>query len=333
MANNRIFWAVQAVGFKEDGGATYTPAHGVQSVGTTTTFNLIQEFELSQISIYENIQDIPEVEITMEKSIDGYPLLYHLATPNATTPTMIGRSAEKCHIALSIFPDTNDSASGEAVATVESSGMYWNGTTITASVDGAFTESTNFVGNHRLWSAGGAGIFEGSLFDNTDTPLASGGVQLRENFVYANSILPTNIPGISATGIGNVDITDPNHPRIQSFSTSIDLGRESLFELGRKAAYFKSPNLPAEVTTDFEIISTSGDWISVDEETGEVGGGEHTIQVQFEDGTNVYLGTKNVLSSVSYGGGDAGGGNVTNQFSYTTFNDFTITHPQDPAGL
>lgn len=332
MANNRIFWAVQAAGFKQDGGASYTVAHGVQQVGTTTTFNLIQEFELGQISIYENIQDVPEVEITMEKVIDGYPLLYHLATPNATTSSMIGRASEKCHVALSIFPDTNDSASGDAVATVESSGLYWNSSTYTASVDGSFTESITLVGSHRLWTAGGNSVFEGSLFDNTDTPLASGGIQQRENFVYSNSILPTNIPGITSTSIGNVDVTDPDHPRIQSFTTSIDLGREGLFELGRKAEYFRNPNLPAEVTTDIEIISTSGDWVSVDS-NGEVNGTEHTIQVQFEDGTNINLGSKNILSNVSYGGGDAGGGNVTNQFSYSTFNDFTVTHPQDPAGL
>ena len=33
---------------------------------------------------------------------------------------------------------------------------------------------------------------------------------------------------------------------------------------------------------------------------------------------------------MNYGGGDAGGGNVTVTYSYTTFNDFTVLHPQDP---
>lgn len=331
MTNNRIFWAVQAVGLKQDGAASYTVAHGVQSVGTTTTFNLIQEYELGQIAIYENIQDIPEVEITLEKVLDGYPLLYHLATPAATTPSMIGRASEKCHVALSIFPDTNEAASGDALVTVETSGAYWNSHSISATVDGSITESLTLVGNHRLWSTGGSSIFEGSLFDNTDAPTASGGVQRRENFYYDNTTLPTNIPGISSSG--TVDLDDPLRPHLQSFNTSIDLGRESLFELGRKAAYFKNPTLPAEVSTDIEILSTSGDWISVDEETGEVGGSNHTIIVQIEEGTNINLGTKNVLSNVTYGGGDAGGGNVTNTFSYVTYNDYTITHPQDPAGL
>jgi hypothetical protein len=43
------------------------------------------------------------------------------------------------------------------------------------------------------------------------------------------------------------------------------------------------------------------------------------------------LGTKNKLQSVSYGGGDTGGGNVTNTFNYSNFNDFSVTHSGDPG--
>ena len=49
--------------------------------------------------------------------------------------------------------------------------------------------------------------------------------------------------------------------------------------------------------------------------------------IVLEDGTTFDLGTKNRLSSVSYGGGDAGGGNATMTFSYTTFNQLDITPP------
>ena len=41
------------------------------------------------------------------------------------------------------------------------------------------------------------------------------------------------------------------------------------------------------------------------------------------------MGQKNKLSSVSYGGGDAGGGNATVTYSYTNFNDFTVMHLTD----
>ena len=55
-----------------------------------------------------------------------------------------------------------------------------------------------------------------------------------------------------------------------------------------------------------------------------------SIRIVSCDGTSIYLGTQNKLDSVNYGGGDAGGGNVTVSYSYSTFNDFTVIHPQDP---
>ena len=42
------------------------------------------------------------------------------------------------------------------------------------------------------------------------------------------------------------------------------------------------------------------------------------------NGLGLDLGSKNRLSSVSYGGGDAGGGNATSTYSYTNFNDLDV---------
>ena len=56
MPNNRVFYAVQAVGIAPFGSTTYATVHGLQSVGITTTFNLEQVFELGQLAIYENIE-------------------------------------------------------------------------------------------------------------------------------------------------------------------------------------------------------------------------------------------------------------------------------------
>ena len=87
--NKRVFWACTAVSFcthglKVDNGLVDTTgctvAYGVQSVGITTNFNLEQVFELGQIQIYENVEAVPDIEITMEKVLDGEPLLYDLAT-------------------------------------------------------------------------------------------------------------------------------------------------------------------------------------------------------------------------------------------------------------
>ncbi|GAH00289.1 unnamed protein product, partial [marine sediment metagenome] len=60
--NKRIYYAVHQVGLKEDADAgAFTEIHGVQSVGMTTNFNLDQVFELGQLAIYENIEEIPDV--------------------------------------------------------------------------------------------------------------------------------------------------------------------------------------------------------------------------------------------------------------------------------
>ena len=72
MPNNRIYYAVQSVGLQGDTtGGGYTAVHGLQSVGMTTNFNLDQVFEIGQLAIYENIEDIPDVEVTLSKAIMG----------------------------------------------------------------------------------------------------------------------------------------------------------------------------------------------------------------------------------------------------------------------
>ncbi len=81
--NDRIFYACQGVAIQKHGYAgtdvaTSEMIHGLQSVGVTTNFSLEQAFELGQIEIYENIEGTPDVEVTLEKVLDGYPLIYHI---------------------------------------------------------------------------------------------------------------------------------------------------------------------------------------------------------------------------------------------------------------
>ena len=109
-SNNRIFYACQLVGINRMGGGSgeLTIAHGVQSIGITTNFNLEQAFELGQIQIYENIEGLPDVEVTMEKLMDGYPLLYHLASSGSTNNSLTSRSKSRTDVRLGIYPDDAD---------------------------------------------------------------------------------------------------------------------------------------------------------------------------------------------------------------------------------
>lgn len=348
--NNRIFWAVQAAGLAPLGSQSFTPIHGLQSVGITTSFNLEQVFEIGQIAIYENIENIPDVEVTLEKVLDGYPLIYHLATRGYSADTLSGRQNQRSILALSIFGDVQDSASGVPVAEVQMSGLYPSSLTYTFPVEGNCTESVTLVGNNKVWDTTPSFAFEGSIFDNTDEPLAltsgTGGVQRRENVEFltnevsldANSqvaagdatILPPDIPGISSSGTNfpNADGTHPAH--VQTITVSVDLGREELFELGRRGPYHRFVNFPTEVTCDIEVLSSAGDQVDALEES-ESNLTDRSIRIATDDGTFINLGTKNKLSSVTYGGADAGGGNATATFSYSEFNILVVTHPQDPV--
>lgn len=348
--NNRIIWSVQAVGIAKDGSTSFTPVHGLQNVGTNTTFNLEEAFEIGQINIYEQVENVPDVEITLEKFLDGYPLIYHLSTPDANSATLAGRSNEKAMVALSVFPDDQDSASGTPNAQVTFSGMYVSSLSYTFPNDGFCSEAVTLVGNNKTWNTGGGKTFTGTLFNNNDQPLALtsgwGGLQRRENVVFGSgadgtvSRLPYGaggIPGLS-TGGYNLPRADGrgNTAHVNRVVISTDLGRENIFELGNRTPFFRPATFPTEVTTEIEILAIDGDLVSATEE-GVAGDGsnlyDQNIFIVTDDSTAVDVGNRNKLQSVSYGGGDAGGGNATVTFTYRTFNTLTVTQDNDPAGL
>lgn len=196
-----------------------------------------------------------------------------------------------------------------------------------------------------------------------DAPLAlreaqpqtgSGGVNRREDvlFVYPGNgnigpcrdvngavsgmgtVLPKDIPGVSASGTNDMAAGDFG-VHVQTFNCSVDMGREDIFELGRRGRYHRFVPFPTEVSCEVTVISTSGDLISATEEgvlsrhTAD-NVANQTIRLQLREGLIVDLGKKNKLNSVSVTGGDAGGGNEEITYSYTNFNDFTVYHPQDP---
>ena len=346
MANNRVFYACQAVAISPTGtnfnNATQVRAvHGVQSVGITTNFNLEQAFELGQIQIYENIEGTPDVEVTLEKVLDGHPLIYHLSTPYAGSNNLVGRSKERCCVALGIYPDDQDSVDGDAPVEVFMSGMYLSNVAYNFGADGNFTESVTFVGNNKQWNTTPLLMTDATSKElpptdvgaGTDAPIS--GVQRREDIDLAKCALPESVYGVVGSGIGNAtDAAGNPIVHIQSFSCSTDLSREDILELGRRTPYYRSPNFPVEVTAELEVISVSGDFIGA-VETAASNTNEETIFMKTKDGVEIYLGTKNRLASVTYGGGDAAGGNATQTYSYTTFNDFMITREDtsfDPAG-
>ena len=371
--NDRIFYATQAVGIQNHGNggdvAALDMVHGLQSVGMNTNFNLEQAFELGQIEIYENIEGTPDVEMTLEKVLDGYPLIYHMASRHNVDGSpagsgLVGRSKARSDIRLGIFPDNYNNVGaggGAAEAEVYCSGMYISSVSYTLPVDGSATESVTLVGNNKVWLTGGSdavGTASGSRiistaadpFDGTDSPAAltagvhgadghaahSGGIQQREDIMISGSILPNSIKGVTGAGygIGHNDAgAGSNHVHLQNVSVSTDFSREDILELGRKTPYARPATFPIEVSCEIEAITTSGDFVNAYEFgdarldlTTASGNNTQEEDIFFctRGGYGFDLGRKNRLASVSYGGGDAGGGNASATYSYTNFNELDV---------
>ena len=318
--NNRIFYAIQALGLAphdvvSNGGdpSGFLTTSGVQSVGLNTTFNLEQVFELGQLELYENIEGIPDIELTVQKVLDGAALLYHMATPQATASSLVGRSNERTYAALNIYADTQNNASGTPIQTVGLSGLFVSALSYTLNVDGNCTEDLTLVGNDKEWFANGAfaggSSFAPSGFDGTSVPFS--GVQRREDVVMgagaggAVSLWPTEIPGIDGGG-NNIEAGGVFPAHIQTVTVATDLGREELFELGRRGPYHRFVTFPVEVTCAIETTSSEGDLIDAKAESLNLT--DQVIDLLVSDTTRLNLGAKNKLASVTYGGGDAGGG-------------------------
>lgn len=351
--NKRIFYSCQGVAISAEGDtvlATGDMVHGAQSVGMNTSFNLEQAFELGQIEIYENIEGTPDVEVTLEKVLDGNPLIYHMATigvVGSTNSGIAGRAAEKCDIRLGIFDEgTSNLAANGSASEVEiyCSGMYVSNVSYTVPVEGNATESVSLVGNNKTWLTAGQSMLAGVVanFDGSDSPkafgvanAASGGIQRREDVLLSGCILPTSINGVVGSGYGNGINTTTLAPRvhIQNFSCSTDFSRDDVLELGRKTPYYRPANFPIEVSTEIEAITISGDFVSA-YEFGDpalyatIDSGNNTSQeaifILMRGGYGFDLGGKNRLASLTYGGGDAGGGNVSVSYSYTNFNELDV---------
>jgi hypothetical protein len=391
-SNTRVFYATQAVAVGAIGAtgivdsANTAPSltnnvaicHGLQSVGVDTNFNLEQAFELGQLSLYENIEDIPDISVTMQKFLDGYTLLYHLGAScdengteiSATSTSLAARADTRADIRMAINATTESAVqdNDSAVTELYCSGAYISSISYTVPTDGTCTEDVTFVGNNKKWitddgdaqlllidgTDGIDGAFTTAIFGD-DKPAYSGvgtsdgGNVLRRDDVLTSgttingytTILPSIVEGVvsdtanytfgaaSPRQVTNAGPLDPTRAHVQSFSCSVDLGRESINQLGSRTPYSRYVNFPTEVTSTLEVIAIAGDNVSA-VETNRSNLSNHEIVVALKDSTVLHLGKKNKVSSVTYGGGDAGGGNASITYNFSNFNDMVVLHSGDP---
>jgi hypothetical protein len=330
------------------------------------------------LSLYENIEDIPEIAVSMQKFLDGYSLLYHLgasydgtgAVIGATNTTLSGRADTRSDVRLVINATTEEAVTStdSGVAELYCSGMYLSSIGYTVPTEGTCTEDVSFVGNNKKWltddadgqlvlinGSSGLDTAFASIFGDDAPTYDTGHVLRREDVCDTNvsaggpsaayrytTVLPSIIEGITAATTGTMTDTiwasraptsagrlDTDNAHIQSFNCSVDLGRESINQLGTKTPYSRYVSFPTEVTSSLEVIAIGGD--NVDAlETNRSNLSNHEICVALKDSTVIHLGKKNKISSITYGGGDAGGGNASITYNFSNFNDFVILHSGDP---
>jgi hypothetical protein len=293
---NRVFYASQGVSIS---GVTVP---GAQSVGVQSNFNLEQAFQLGRLGIYDNIVTNPEVTVTVSKVLDGEDTIYKLATGGGS---LISNANDQCNIVVGVGSDTASALSGTSA--IEMTGMYVTSVSYTLPVDGNFTEEVSFVGDNKSVSTG-----------VVTAPTATGNTVLRRQHYKSDSTLPVEVSGQNVTNI----------------TINADLGRETMFRLGQFGPFHRFVNFPLEVTCEFEVSATGIDTVEVSQDVTCTGGNLPAIQPILinlcdpSDGTTSYsfnLGASNRLTSVNYQGGDTGGGNATITFSYTTYNELTIS--------
>lgn len=333
--NTRIYYATEAVGIAPFSGPTdYKAVRGVQSVGLSGRLAIEYIFELGNLPTYDSFEDIPEVEVTIERTLDGYAPAYLSATEGAVTSDIAGRSNKRCHVALSVHRDNQSRASGNQVREVICSGMYASSVGYDFMMQGAFKETLGLVGNNRQWNTGSF-VFTGMTAAegvSTFAPAATEGVNRREHLVMTDCLFPNDLPGISSnlnpeiTLDGNVQFACS----IESIKVAASFGRTSKKELGRKAVYFRTVDYPVDVTCTFDVAGKNGDEVVMLESQENTT--EQPIKLVLEEGLVLDLGTRNRLNSVSHSGANAGSqGDVTLSFSYTNKNDLDVKHPADPT--
>lgn len=322
--NKRIYYACEAVflqavksmpggGFQVQG--AYEPMNGVQSVGMTTNFNLEKIFNLGQLAQYDTIENNPEVEVTINKIFDGsMPLYIKCIGGGMTSGSLVEWANNRVNMKFGVYDDKSErSVSGSGVSHIEATGLYLQSVNFSFPTDGNATEDVTLVGNHKKYYSTAAGTYS-----NADVKAHT--TVRRWKFNKEACVFPD----------------DMNSDAFTNVTVSVDLNREPVYTLGQFEPYIRTVTFPVEVNTEIETLAQDLDTKELTEVLYSCAGSnvpediyhQITFVICGADAGNSFtldLGAKNRITSISYGGGEAGGGNLTTTFSYTTDNALTVT--------
>ncbi len=348
MANKRVYYACrgfEVANVHTDAGVDtidpYFIPHGIQSVGITTNFNIEKIFQLGQLATYDQVANNPQVELAINKVIDGTrPLLLSLMANTQTmdSGSLVTMQDNRVNVKMGIYPDTDILTSGSIpVSTLSCTGMYLNNISFTFPTEGNFTEEGTLVGMNKTWTSGTETKTVDDGYGNTT--VISGAAQGFTKETTANatarryklnrtlSIFPTGAGGmrpVDGTGL----------PPLTSIKVSCDFGREAVYSLGSYEPYMRYIKFPVDVTTEIETIAIDGDHIDMGPsqfsciaQTGFLMNFPIRLAICGSgtgDGFYIDLGTHNKIQSINYAGGDTGGGNMTMTYSFANSSQLDI---------
>lgn len=385
MLNKRIFYATQSINLQPVSTGDFDPVNyrdpghyvkynnwiqplGLQSAGISTTFNTEPVSQLGTLSIYSQVETSPEVEVTLSKLVDGTAPLYSLCTAWTDGTDVVSKNKDITEVAtnmvnvrFAVAKDTDSKASGTLSHHTLCSGMYLNSVSFTFPVDGNATEQVTLAGSRKIWggsvnvpygnNADALGELASLVVRRQHVAITGANIEVttgrdsenKINTYPVATLLPSGILKSYKRQVNGKDDT----PKVQNITVSANLNRENINELGFFGPYYKYTTFPIEVTSEFELVSVSGDMINANDfevyldAENEVDISTATCNTNYSNTPNeeivikvcgatsndalyLDLGTKNRLTSVNYTGGDTGGGNATVTYSYQTFNKFNV---------
>ena len=348
MANKRVYYACRSfavVNVDKDGvedAEGYFIPHGIQSVGITTNFNIEKIFQLGQLATYDQIPNNPQVELAVNKVIDGTrPLLLTLmADSHATTSgSLVTMQDNRVNVKMGIYPDVDVLTSGtDPVSTLACTGMYLNNITFTFPTEGNFTEEGTLVGDNKTWVDGGGTT---TVYDaeGTGHSITSAGVGFSAETNARSTARRYKLNrdlSIFPTGAGGMRAVDGSGlPPLTSINVTCDFGREAVYSLGSYDPYMRYIKFPVDVTTEIETIATDGDHIDMGPSQFSCVENSGTFLKNFPiklaicgsgsgDVFAIDLGNHNKIQSINYAGGDTGGGNMTMTYSFQNSSQLDI---------
>ena len=315
--NYRTYWAIEAIGTESEGlGGTVADVdfmHGVQSVGLSTNFNLEQIFQLGQLEIYQDLEDIPDIEVTINKVIEGHktlayarcinPVAFNAAGADAgfgqaghTTTTNVLTEVQNNKVDIGfVVNNDEDGAVGDNDGLVFAwmSGMYVSSASFNFPTEGYFTEDITLVGNHQVWGTAGKMADVPVSKPPADEDLDIGEILRRETIYFEDLPAPLGLKMMDNTTDGlSAAAGDIGDLAIANLTVSVDFGREPMYRLGQRQPYHRYVTFPVEVTSEIEAYVTDVDDMvinaypeknNVQKATGDDGSSTHQLKFHIQD--------------------------------------------------